>query len=218
VTIESTQAFYGRWARAYDALCRVLPGLDGLRRDAVDSLALAPGDTVVDLGCGTGANLRHLRDAVGPTGTVIGVDLTRGMLAQARERVEDAGWENVHLAQADAAGPPVRAVDAIFASFVVGMLENPGESVERWTERLRTGGRVAVVEAGRSNHRVARFVNPVFDALVGAGAPENDHESPSTALDSRIDAARGALATHSRVVRDERRAAGFVRVFTGELV
>jgi ubiquinone/menaquinone biosynthesis C-methylase UbiE len=218
VTIESTQAFYGLWAGVYDALCRVLPGIDGLRHDAVDALALSRGDTVVDLGCGTGANLPHLRDAVGSDGTVVGVDLTPGMLAQARERVEDAGWENVHLVQADAADPPVRAVDAIFASFVVGMLENPGDTVERWTERLMPGGRVAVVEAGRSDHRVAHHLNPVFDALVGAGAPENDHESPSIALDARIDAARESLTTHSRLVRDERRVAGFVRIVAGKRV
>jgi ubiquinone/menaquinone biosynthesis C-methylase UbiE len=218
VTTEATQAFYGRWARAYDALCRVLPGLDGLRSDAVDALALSPGDTVVDLGCGTGANLSHLRDAVGSSGTVVGVDLTPGMLTQAQERVENAGWANVHLVQADAADPPVRAVDGVFGSFVVGMLENPGERVERWTDLLEPGGRVAVVEACRSDHRVARHLNPVFDALVGAGAPENDHGSPSMALDSRIDAAREGLAANSGLNRDERRVAGFVRVFAGERV
>lgn len=218
MTTAATQTFYGRWARAYDILCRALPGLDGLRRDAVDALALSRGDTVVDLGCGTGANLGHLRDAVGPEGTVVGVDLTPGMLSQAREQVENAGWENVNLVQADAADPPVRAVDGVFGSFVVGMLEDPGDSVERWTERLEPGGRVAIVEAGRSNHGLARHLNPVFDALVGAGAPENDHEVPSKALDARIDAARGSLAAHSRLVRDERRVAGFVRLFVGERV
>ncbi|WP_233745491.1 class I SAM-dependent methyltransferase [Halobacterium bonnevillei] len=56
-----------------------------------------PATPAVDLGCGTGANLRHLRDRVGPTGTVVGVDLTPGMLARAESRVERAGWQNVHL-------------------------------------------------------------------------------------------------------------------------
>lgn len=216
MTTQATQAFYDRWARAYDWLCRLLPGIDGLRGDAIDALALSPGDTAVDLGCGTGANLPHLRERVGPTGTVVGLDLTPGMLQQARARVERNGWENVHLARADAADPPVRDVDAVFGSFVVGMLADPGTSVARWTDCLTSGGRVAVLEAGRTAHRVGRVLNPLFDQLVAAGSPDDDRDAPSRDLDARIEAARRALADETHVVRDEQRVAGFIDVVAGE--
>jgi ubiquinone/menaquinone biosynthesis C-methylase UbiE len=215
MSVAETQAFYGRWARAYDWLCRLLPGLGSIRALAVDALALSPGDTVVDLGCGTGANLPHLRERVGSDGLVVGVDLTPGMLQQAERRVKREGWENVHLVRGDAARPPVEDVDAMLGSFVVGMLSEPGLAVERWTDCLSPGGRVAVLEAGRSNHSVAGGLNRAFDAFVAAGAPGDRGGSASRALDAHIDAARDALATQTRLTRDERRVGGFVRIVSG---
>ncbi|MFB6071485.1 MAG: class I SAM-dependent methyltransferase [Halobacterium sp.] len=217
MSAAATQSFYGRWARAYDWLCRLLPGLDGLRKHAVDALDLSAGDTVVDLGCGTGANLRHLRAAVGPSGTVVGVDLTPGMLARAGERVERAGWRNVHLVRGDAAGPPVDDVDAVLATFVVGLLPDPGAGVAAWTDAVGPGGRVAVLEAGRSNHAVAGRLNGAFDALVGAWNPGGRGDAPSRTLDARIDAARDALDANANEVREERRAGGFLRLFAGRV-
>ncbi|WP_232688256.1 class I SAM-dependent methyltransferase [Halobacterium zhouii] len=221
MSVAETQAFYGRWARAYDWLCRLLPGLGGLRGAAADALALSPGDTVVDLGCGTGANLPHLRERVGSGGRVVGVDLTPGMLAEAERRVEREGWENVHLVRGDAANPPVDDVDAVLGSFVVGMLDDPASAVERWTDCLNPDGRVAVLEAGRSNHGVASGLNRAFDAFVAAGAPgdrgdaSGRDDSPSRRLDANIDAARDALAANTELTRDERRVGGFVRVVAG---
>jgi ubiquinone/menaquinone biosynthesis C-methylase UbiE len=100
------QTFYGRWARLYDAIA-TLPGVGSWRARAVEALELDPGDTAVEMGCGTGANLPYLRERVGPEGTVVGIDFTRGMLDRARVRVERAGWENVHLVRGDATRPPV---------------------------------------------------------------------------------------------------------------
>src|SRR3990172_4308941 len=61
------------------------------RAAAVKRLAVQPGETVIDLGCGTGLSLRLLVDAVGPDGRVTGVDASPDMLARARHRVEGAG-------------------------------------------------------------------------------------------------------------------------------
>jgi ubiquinone/menaquinone biosynthesis C-methylase UbiE len=217
VTVSETQAAYGRWARAYDWLCRLLPGLDGLRAGAVASLDLERGDTVVDLGCGTGANLPHLRNAIGRTGTVVGVDLTPGMLAQAEQRVETAGWRNVHLVQGDAARPPVEDVDGVLGTFVVGMLPDPGAGVGAWLDCLNPGGRVAVLEATRTTHPLGGLLNPVFDSLVSAGAPGSaDASDAARALDARVTDARDALATDGRLLRDERQVGGFVRSVVAE--
>lgn len=67
------------------------------RRMVVDALSLQPGDTVVEIGCGTGLNFRLLEQAVGSEGKIIGVDLSMGMLEKARARIRAAGWHNVEL-------------------------------------------------------------------------------------------------------------------------
>lgn len=73
------------------------------RRKTVAALRLHPGDTVVEIGCGTGLNFSLLEQAVSKSGQIIGVDLTSAMLDQARARVQRHGWANVELVQCDAA-------------------------------------------------------------------------------------------------------------------
>jgi demethylmenaquinone methyltransferase/2-methoxy-6-polyprenyl-1,4-benzoquinol methylase len=73
------------------------------RKKAVDALALKSGDTVVEIGCGTGLNFGLFEKKVGPKGNIIGVDLTDSMLSVARERVRQNRWSNVELVQSDAA-------------------------------------------------------------------------------------------------------------------
>jgi len=83
---DAVQRLYDRVAPAYDAAAWAFRPLGArrLQEQAVDLLDLHPGDTVVDLGCGTGVNLPALANAVGEHGHVVGVDLSSGMLVRAR--------------------------------------------------------------------------------------------------------------------------------------
>jgi SAM-dependent methyltransferase len=72
----------------------------GYRHDTVRRLQLAPGGTVLDIGCGTGLNFVDLEQRVGPAGRVVGIDLSSDMLARAQLRIDRHGWTNVTLIQA----------------------------------------------------------------------------------------------------------------------
>lgn len=102
---NSAQSFYTKWAKAYDLLAHNAPGAGRLRRRAVDALDPDPGGVVLDLGCGTGANFPYLREAVGSSGRVVGIDFSPGPVMIARERARR--WENVHAVRGDATRLPV---------------------------------------------------------------------------------------------------------------
>jgi demethylmenaquinone methyltransferase/2-methoxy-6-polyprenyl-1,4-benzoquinol methylase len=73
----------------------------------VASLPLRPGDTVLDVGCGTGLCAPLLHRQVGPAGTIIGIDESEQMLAVAAHRVTEHGWDNVRLIAAPVATAPI---------------------------------------------------------------------------------------------------------------
>lgn len=192
----TTRRFYGRWARLYDRLATA-PGVTSWRERAVDALALEPGATVVEMGCGTGANLPLLRERVGPTGTVVGIDLTRRMLDRAQRRVVAAGWENVHLCQADATRPPVSGpVDAVLGTFVVGMFADPAAAVAEWCELCADGGWVGLLNFQRSERPLTRPLNRAFDGFLWASTPgwRVPEEPPAATFQRRVSTAREALA------------------------
>lgn len=212
------EAFYRRIAPVYDLLATA-PIVRKWRAMAVDALDLSPGATVVEMGCGTGANLPYLRERVGSEGRVVGVDLTSGMLDRARTRVERAGWENVSLLQGDAARPPVEAIDAVLGSFVVGLLADPGGAIDRWLDLLDPGGRVAILEAGRSDRTLAAPLNLAFRVFLRFSSPGGWTQWRSTAreLDRRIAAAQDALVARTDERRHETAALGLVQVTSGRL-
>jgi len=214
--VAATQAFYGRWARVYDWVATA-PGVESWRARTVESLDLDPGDTVVEMGCGTGANVPHLRGAVGPEGRVVGVDLTQGMLRRASERVDREGWSNVELVQADATRPPVAGpVDAVLATFVVGMFADPRPAVDRWVGMLAPGGRIALLNAGRSDRAVARPLNLAFRGFVRAAAPGERGVSPTRSLERRVATARDQVRRRCETTDFEEFGLGYLGLQWGE--
>ncbi|MEU9877431.1 class I SAM-dependent methyltransferase [Streptomyces phaeochromogenes] len=134
------QEFFG--ARAADWDTR-FPDDGPVYAAAVTELGLREGDRVLDAGCGTGRALPPLRDAVGPSGVVLGADLTPAML-QAAVR---AGRDRVgQLLLADVAGLPLRSesLDAVFAAGLVAHLPNPSENLRELARAVRPAGTLAL--------------------------------------------------------------------------
>lgn len=93
----------------------------------VELSALQPGQRVLDVGCGTGSVLLPAATAVGERGEVIGIDLSEGMLAQCRRRVDAAGLSNATLRVGDAERPDVASasIDVVLAGLVLFFLPDP---------------------------------------------------------------------------------------------
>jgi ubiquinone/menaquinone biosynthesis C-methylase UbiE len=125
------------------------------RVQALAALGAGPGATVLDLACGTGQNFDLLVAAVGPEGRVVGVDLSAGMLRQARRRADRAGWHHVTLARGDAQqltpawlreATGVEAVDGAVCTLGLSAMPAWEAAFQRSFDLLRPGGRYVLLD------------------------------------------------------------------------
>ncbi len=144
----AVQRLYDQQAAHYDAslFWFDLVGLKSWRASLISRLALAPGATVVDLCCGTGANFALLAEAIGSSGRIVGVDLSESMLARARRKAEASGWPNVELVQADVEAFQLPAgTEAVVSTFGLEMVPRYEQVIAAMAERLQRGGRLGLL-------------------------------------------------------------------------
>lgn len=110
---------------------------------AVAELGLREGARVLDAGCGTGRALTPLRAAVGPSGVVLGADLTPAMLEAA---VRAGLGLDGQLLLADVAALPLRSesLDAVFTAGLIAHLPDPAENLRELARVVRPGGTLAL--------------------------------------------------------------------------
>ena len=142
---------YRKKAKHYDTTSRLYPAPGypqwAQRRRAVHTLGLRPGDSVIDVACGTGLNFPLIEEVIGPDGQIIGVDLTDAMLARAEDRIATNAWTNVCLVQADAADFEFPAeVDAILSTYALSQVPECAEVIAHGAAALAGGGRWAVLD------------------------------------------------------------------------
>lgn len=206
------QANYGAWARVYDWFARATASVGGVRADCAGTLDLAPGDTVVEFGCGPGVNLPVLREAVGPEGRVVGVDITREMLERARVLVARRGWENVHLVRGDATTPPVQHADGVLATFVTSLFPDPYDVVARWCSLADS---IVIANFAPGGGRAANTALWVF-AWANARLFDADGTRVLGQLESRMEASVRALRDNTDAVERRTHVLGTITVAGGQ--
>jgi SAM-dependent methyltransferase len=133
-----------------------------LRAKAARLLDLAPGARVLDLGCGPGGSLPYLRDAVGPSGEVVGVEISPDVAVNAQRRVARHHWSNVRVINAAAQtveltgtfdGALMFAAPDVFAS---------GAALDNILPHLRPDARVVFFGAKTSRRRTGWVLNTLL--------------------------------------------------------
>jgi len=168
---ELSRALQGRYDRLATAPGSLSCG------DALEAASPAPGETIVDLGCGRGRDVLRAAALVGPAGLAIGVDANEAMLAEARTRA--GGAPRVHFLRGDLAAvplPPGRA-DAVVSSCAINHAPNKRAVYREIHRLLRPGGRFAVsdVIAERPLPEEVRSDPAAWAACYGGAIPEADY-------------------------------------------
>jgi demethylmenaquinone methyltransferase/2-methoxy-6-polyprenyl-1,4-benzoquinol methylase len=176
---------FDRVAGRYDALNSVMTA--GLhhrwRQRAAARTGLGPGDSALDICCGTGDLALELAGMVAPGGSVVGCDFSEPMLDLAREKAAARGAAGVRFEWADALALPYDGgrFDAVTVGFGVRNLADLDRGLREMARVLKPGGRVVILEIVQP-HRppLSLFYSLWFDRIVPLlGAFSGDPEAYS---------------------------------------
>ena len=147
---QDTPTLFNAIAHRYERWSRILSanGIVRWRRSAIAAMLLATGDTVLDIGCGTGEATRILAQRVGPTGEVLGLDPSPAMLSEARRTAARYGGPPIQWIQGVAESLPLGddRVDGITIFFALRNMDDWRRGLLEARRVLRSGGRIAILE------------------------------------------------------------------------
>jgi precorrin-6B methylase 2 len=159
------------YARYLVRLTRPFPDFDvsfikPVRAEAVRLLNLHAGDRVLDLGCGMGGSFPFLVDAVGPTGEVVGVEISPDVVINARRRVERHGWSNVKVIESAAQIAPLTGTYDGVVMFAAPDVYASKEALANVIPHLRAGARVVLFGAKTTSRILGTALNPLLKLAV----------------------------------------------------
>lgn len=181
---------YSAGARFYDVLSGERWVYRAGRERGIELLGVRFGDTVLDLGCGTGLNFPYLVAAVGASGRVIGLDRSADMLAVAQRRIDAHGWRNVTLVSADATafssrdlgmGMHSADVHAVFSTYAMSVFPDWRAAWACAKSVLTPDARACIVDMQLPSGAAALLAPLARLACATGGADINAH--PWTALE-----------------------------------
>ena len=169
-------------AQAYEPLWQAQ--LAGVQAELLACAALAPGEQVLDVACGTGLVAFAAADSVGPSGRVSGIDLSGQMVDAAQRRARSLGLANVDFARMDAENLalPDASFDVVLCALGLMYLPDLERAVQEMRRVMRPDGRVVIAVWGERSRcgwssvfgivdaEVSSDVCPLFFRLGQAGA------------------------------------------------
>ena len=174
---RSSPDFAGQVNRMFDRVASHYDTLNGVmtaglhhrwRERAADRAGLGPGESALDVCCGTGDLAFELAGRVAPGGRVVGCDFSEPMLDLARDKAAARGAEGVRFEWADALELPYdgERFDAVTVGFGVRNVEDLPAALRELRRVLRPGGRLGVLEITTPRGILAPFYRLWFDRIV----------------------------------------------------
>jgi ubiquinone/menaquinone biosynthesis C-methylase UbiE len=155
---DEARAFYNKIARVYDFLSE--SSEEPMRKFGLEQLGVRDGESVLEIGFGTGTSLVELAKMVGSHGKIFGADISDQMIDVARQKLRDEHLgDRVEMICADATSLPYLSdsIDAIFSSFTLELFDTPDIPLVLAECRrvMRPGGRLAVVSMSKEGENGA---------------------------------------------------------------
>ncbi|HOT28039.1 MAG TPA: class I SAM-dependent methyltransferase [Candidatus Ozemobacteraceae bacterium] len=161
---STVQHAYDRYSTLYDLFFK--PWLEDGHRIAVEQLDLCPGQTVLEVGVGTGLSLEYYPSQV----SVVGFDFSHGMLCQSQKRAEECSCPT-HLLRMDVSKMafPTRTFDRILAAYVLTVVPDTRSAIGEILRVAKPGAKVVMINHLRSRNPVLSWIedrfHPVFSKL-----------------------------------------------------
>jgi ubiquinone/menaquinone biosynthesis C-methylase UbiE len=169
---------FDRAAASYDRVGNALFPPAGAA--LVAAVALCPDDRVLDVGCGRGACLFPAAEAVGPTGSITGIDLAAAMVEATAVDITRRGVANASVRVGDAESPefPDHSFDAVLAGFVVFFLPDLAVALRSYARLLRPGGRLALSTFAEPSDQEIAFARTCGAAVAPYLPPPSTSDNP----------------------------------------
>ena len=157
---QSTQKIYDIQSKVYDATFGRLVK-KRIAKAISEHVRLQAGQTVLDVGIGTGASLNFYPD---DRGRIVGIDLSGGMLSKALDKIEEAGRDNAVLARANALVMPFAddSFDTVFVSHVISVVSDPVKLLDECCRVSRPGSKIVMVNHFQSTNRFVAAIEKLL--------------------------------------------------------
>jgi phosphatidylethanolamine/phosphatidyl-N-methylethanolamine N-methyltransferase len=158
---DFVERVYEKLASVYDLVFG--PTLHPGRLEAIRQMAIRTGDSVLEVGVGTGINLPLYPASC----AITGIDLSTSMLEKAHERIVDQGLRNCRVTAMDAAAMtlPDDSFDIVYAPYLISVVPDPVQVAREMRRVCRPGGRIVILNHFKSSNRLLSRVETAISPL-----------------------------------------------------
>jgi len=145
--VSDKRAYHQKIVDSYDQRSAVYDKHVWARENAIQTVDYCPpkpGDNILDIATGTGTIAFYAAEWVGPTGSVTGIEISKGMLKRCNEKLRESAFNNVKFIYADAEDLnfPANSFDRIYCSSALYWMTNPLAALRHWFELLKPNGQL----------------------------------------------------------------------------